>query len=90
MNSFANIKTIAKRELSGYFGSPVAYVSSSYFSSIVYRVSSPLRPGPFSSAGQASLDGSFFMWHPCSTCSLVPAVGMRSGPRNAASARWNY
>ena len=26
MNSFANIKTIAKRELVGYFASPVAYV----------------------------------------------------------------
>ncbi len=25
-SSFGNIKAIAKRELSGYFGSPVAYV----------------------------------------------------------------
>ncbi len=26
MNSWSNIKTIAKRELGGYFASPVAYV----------------------------------------------------------------
>ena len=26
MNSWGNIKTIAKRELTGYFASPVAYV----------------------------------------------------------------
>jgi ABC-2 type transport system permease protein len=75
MNSFGNIKTIAKRELLAYFTSPVAYVFiviflllNGFFTFMVSR---------FFESGQASLSGSFFMWHPWFYLFLVPAVGMR-------------
>jgi ABC-2 type transport system permease protein len=68
------IITIAKRELSGYFASPVAFVFiviflllSGFFSFMV---------AGFFERGQASLD-SFFVWHPWLYLFLVPAVGMR-------------
>ena len=75
MNPFGNIKTIAKRELQAYFTSPVAYVFiviflllNGFFTFMVSR---------FFESGQASLSGSFFMWHPWFYLFLVPAVGMR-------------
>jgi ABC-2 type transport system permease protein len=75
MNSFANIKTVAKRELSGYFGSPVAYVFIVIFLLLTGFFTFYL--GGFFERGQASLDGSFFLWHPWLYLFLVPAVGMR-------------
>ena len=75
MRPFGNIKTIAKRELAAYFTSPVAYVFiviflllNGFFTFMVSR---------FFESGQASLSGSFFMWHPWFYLFLVPAVGMR-------------
>ena len=69
-----SIITIAKRELTGYFASPVAFVFiviflilSGFFSFMV---------GGFFERGQASLE-SFFAWHPWLYLFLVPAVGMR-------------
>jgi len=69
-----SVITIAKRELTGYFASPVAFVFiviflmlSGFFS---FMVSS------FFERGQASLE-SFFAWHPWLYLFLVPAVGMR-------------
>ncbi|MEI6713003.1 MAG: ABC transporter permease [Verrucomicrobiota bacterium] len=66
--------TIAKRELTGYFASPVAFVFiviflllSGFFSFMV---------AGFFERGQASLDA-FFTWHPWMYLFLVPAVGMR-------------
>ena len=76
MNSCANIKTIAKRELSGYFGSPVAYVFIVIFL-LLTGFFTFSRTGGFFERGQASLDGPFFMWHPWLYLFLVPAVGMR-------------
>jgi ABC-2 type transport system permease protein len=74
MNSWANIKTITKRELGAYFASPIAYVFiviflllCSFFTFFV---------GNFFEGGQASLM-SFFYWHPWFYLFLVPAVGMR-------------
>src|SRR5258708_7817874 len=68
------ILTIAKRELSGYFASPVAFVFiviflllSGFFTFMV--------AGLFS-RGQANLEA-FFTWHPWRYLFLVPAVGMR-------------
>src|SRR5882757_8193034 len=55
------IVTIAKRELSGYFASPVA------FTFIV---------AGFFERGQANLE-TCFTWHPWLYLFLVPAVGMR-------------
>src|SRR5687767_15892691 len=69
-----NILTIAKRELRGYFSSPVAFVFiviflllSGFFTFMVAQ---------FFRAGQANLV-SFFTWHPWLYLFLVPAVGMR-------------
>jgi ABC-2 type transport system permease protein len=75
MNPIGNIKTIAKRELSGYFGSPVAYVFIVIFLLLTGFFTFYL--GGFFERGQASLDGPFFLWHPWFYLFLVPAVGMR-------------
>jgi ABC-2 type transport system permease protein len=74
-NAFANIKTIAKRELSGYFASPVAYVFIVIFLLLVGFFTFML--GFFFERGEASLRDSFFLWHPWLYLFLVPAVGMR-------------
>ena len=75
MNALRNINTIAKRELGGYFSSPVAYVFIVIF--LLLTGFFTFMAGGFFERGQASLDGSFFMWHPWLYLFLVPAVGMR-------------
>src|SRR6478609_5425647 len=76
MNSaIANIKTVAKRELSGYFASPVAYVFIVIFLLLAGFFTFML--GFFFERGEASLRDSFFLWHPWLYLFLVPAVGMR-------------
>src|ERR1700744_1458401 len=72
--SFGNIKTIAKRELAGYFSSPVAYVFIVIF--LLLTGFFTFTIGDFFERGQANLD-SFFMWHPWLYLFLVPCVGMR-------------
>src|SRR5256714_8555830 len=74
MNACKNIVTIAKRELSGYFSSPVAYVFiviflllNGFFTFMVSRLVD---------RGEASLYW-FFYWHPWLYLFLVPAAGMR-------------
>ncbi len=74
MNAFSHIKTIAKRELSGYFASPVAYVFIVIFLLMVGFFT--FMAGGFFERGEASLI-SFFLWHPWLYLFLVPAVGMR-------------
>jgi ABC-2 type transport system permease protein len=74
-NALANIKTIAKRELIGYFSSPVAYVFIVIFLLLVGFFTFML--GFFFERGEASLRDSFFLWHPWLYLFLVPAVGMR-------------
>ena len=68
------ILTIAKREISGYFSSPVAFVFiviflllSGFFTFMVAQLFD---------RGQANLEA-FFAWHPWLYLFLVPAVGMR-------------
>src|SRR5271156_3135478 len=75
MNSLANIKTITKRELGGYFSSPVAYVFIVIFLLLIGFFT--FMAGGFFERGQAALDGCFFLWHPWRYLFLVPAVGMR-------------
>jgi len=75
MNALRNINTIAKRELGGYFSSPVAYVFIVIF--LLLTGFFTFMAGGFFERGQASLDGSFFMWHPWLYLFLVPAAGMR-------------
>lgn len=70
-----HICTIAKRELSGYFASPVAYVVIVIFLLLIGFFTFML--GGFFRAGEASLTFSFFRWHPWLYLFLVPAVGMR-------------
>lgn len=76
MNSaLANIWTIAKRELGGYFASPVAYVFIVIF--LLLTGFFTFMVGGFFERGEASLTLSFFVWHPWLYLFLVPAVGMR-------------
>src|SRR3954462_4298405 len=74
MNAFANIKAITKRELGGYFSSPVAYVFIVIF--LLLTGFFTFMSGNFFARGQANLDP-FFMWHPWLYLFLVPCVGMR-------------
>src|SRR5437773_2380384 len=74
-SSFANIKAVAKRELSGYFASPVAYVFIVIFLLLVGFFT--FMAGYFFERGEAQLKDSFFVWHPWLYLFLVPAIGMR-------------
>jgi ABC-type uncharacterized transport system involved in gliding motility auxiliary subunit/ABC-type transport system involved in cytochrome c biogenesis permease component len=75
MNSaFRNIGAIVKRELGGYFSSPVAYVFIVIF--LLLTGFFTFMQGNLFERGQANLD-SFFMWHPWLYLFLVPCVGMR-------------
>jgi ABC-2 type transport system permease protein len=69
-----NVWTIAKRELVGYFDSPVAYVFI-----VIYLLLAGFFTftfGAFFDRGEASLTA-FFMWMPWLLLFLVPALGMR-------------
>lgn len=74
MQALKNIKAIFKRELAGYFGSPVAYVFMIIFLLLLgfftFYISN------FFEMGQADLR-SFFQWHPWVFLLLVPALAMR-------------
>ena len=70
----SNIWTITKRELAGYFNSPVAYVFLVIFLLMTGAVTFLI--GQFMDSNQANLRA-FFTWHPWLYLFLVPAVGMR-------------
>ncbi|HEV7868854.1 MAG TPA: ABC transporter permease subunit [Chthoniobacteraceae bacterium] len=72
--SFSPIKTIAKRELSGYFSSPVAFVFIVIF--LLLAGFFTFMVAGFFERGEANLSA-FFVWHPWLYLFLVPAVGMR-------------
>ena len=74
MNAWTNIKAIVKRELGGYFTSPIAYVFLVIF--LLLTGFFTFTVGSFFERGEASLV-SFFTWHPWLYLFLVPAVGMR-------------
>ncbi len=65
---------IIKRELLGYFSTPVAYVFITVF--LLINGLFTFYLGNFFEIGQASL-GSFFEWHPWLYLFLIPAVTMR-------------
>ena len=75
-SSFTNTWTIAKRELSGYFASPVAYVFIVIFLVLTGFFTFSGNLGGFFERDEASL-AAFFTWHPWIYLFLVPAVGMR-------------
>lgn len=74
MKALANIYTISKREMAGYFASPVAYVFIIIF--LVLTGFFTFNVSRFFATNEASL-ASFFVWHPWLYLFLVPAVGMR-------------
>jgi ABC-2 type transport system permease protein len=74
MNTWHNIYTMMKRELGGYFTSPIAYVFLVIF--LLLTGFFTFTVGSFFERGEASLV-SFFTWHPWLYLFLVPAVGMR-------------
>src|SRR5881394_1936660 len=74
MNAWWNIRAIAKRELGGYFASPVAYVFIVIFLLMVGFFT--FMAGGFFERAEASLIA-FFLWHPWLYLFLVPAAGMR-------------
>ena len=74
MSAWTNIKAIMKRELGGYFTSPIAYVFLVIF--LLLTGFFTFTVGNFFERGEASLV-SFFTWHPWLYLFLVPAVGMR-------------
>ncbi len=74
MHTWTAIKTIARRELSAYFESPVAYVFLVIF--LLLSGFFTFTFGGFFERGEASL-ASFFNWMPWLFLFLVPAAGMR-------------
>ena len=74
MSSWGVINAIAKRELGGYFTSPVAYVFLVIF--LLMTGFFTFTVGSFFERGEASLV-SFFTWHPWLYLFLVPSAGMR-------------
>lgn len=69
-----HILTIAKREVRGYFSSPVAFVFIVIF--LLLSGFFTFMIGGLFERGEASLQA-FFAWHPWLYLFLVPAVGMR-------------
>jgi ABC-2 type transport system permease protein len=75
MSTFmSNTKAIIKRELSGYFGSPVAYVFIVIF--LLLSGFFTFSVSHFYEQGQADLRA-FFQWLPWIFLFLIPAVAMR-------------
>jgi ABC-2 type transport system permease protein len=74
MRAWANIQTIAKRELGGYFASPVAFVFIVLFLFLMGFFTFMI--GYLLERREASLYW-FFYWHPWLYLLLVPATGMR-------------
>ena len=69
-----DIWTICKRELFGYFSTPIAYVFIVIFLAAVGAFTFFL--GGFLAQGQATLEG-FFQFHPWLYLFLIPAIAMR-------------
>jgi ABC-2 type transport system permease protein len=74
VEAFRHILTITKREITGYFASPVAYVFIVIF--LLLSGFFTFMVAGFFQRGQANLV-TFFAWHPWLYLFLVPAVGMR-------------
>src|SRR5688572_11172892 len=71
---FSNITTIFKKELAGYFITPVAYVFIVVF--LLLTGIFTFYIGNLYENGEATLDP-FFMWHPWLYLFLIPALAMR-------------
>ncbi len=71
MNTF----TIYKREMASYFGQLTAYIAIFIF--LVFIMIMTFAVTQFMRVGDASLQYTFFYWHPLVYVLLVPIVGMR-------------
>lgn len=69
-----SVIAVTRRELSGYFSTPVAYVFIVVFLLLAGALTFQL--GGFFERGQADLQ-SFFTWHPWLYLLLAPAIAMR-------------
>jgi len=67
--------TIYKRELTSYFAQPTAYAIIVIF--LALSLGLTFSFGNFMRVGDASLEWTFFFWHPWIFMLLAPAVGMR-------------
>ncbi len=67
--------TIYKRELSSYFSQPTAYAIIVIF--LLFSLGFTFTFGEFMRVGDASLQWTFFFWHPWIYMLLAPAVAMR-------------
>jgi len=67
--------SIFKRELKSYFTHPIAYAIIIVF--LLKSMGLAFTFGRFIRVGDASLEWSFFFWHPWLYMLLVPALGMR-------------
>jgi len=74
MSATRNIGTVFKREFSGYFATPVAYVFLIVFLALAGAMTFFI--GNFFQRNQADLD-SFFVFHPWVYLFLMPAIAMR-------------
>ena len=74
MSTMANVWIIYKRELSGYFGTPIAYVFLAIF--VFLSGIFAFYIGNFFERGQADLQP-FFQFHPWLYLFLIPALSMR-------------
>ena len=70
----ANVGIICRRELAGYFGTPIAYVFLAIF--VFLSGIFAFYIGSFLEGGQADLQ-SFFQFHPWLYLFLIPALAMR-------------
>ncbi len=80
----SKVATIFRRELSGYFATPLAYVFIVIF--LVLTAVFTFQVGGFLERGQADLQA-FFRWHPWIYLVLIPAISMRlwAEERNSGS-----
>jgi len=67
--------TIYKRELTSYFAQPTAYAIIVIF--LALSMGLTFSFGNFMRVGDASLEWTFFFWHPWIFMLLAPAVGMK-------------
>ena len=66
--------SLMKRELGGYFATPIAYVFLCIF--LLLAGAMTFQLGSFFERDQADL-ASFFQWHPWLYLFLIPAISMR-------------
>jgi ABC-2 type transport system permease protein len=84
-----NTFVLFKRELAGYFATPVAYVFICIFllmcGILTFYLGDFFPEDP--TRGQATLGPSFFQYHPILYIVLIPRSRCACGPRSASRAR---